>query len=170
MLSLPKTRWLPVLVGVVSSTAALASPGAANAGCLSPPGDYTGNAEATVVDVQCLLLTILSPPDEPPGCFAAPLGTADADCDGERTVADAILSVQWALGSALSPQIDADGSQCPDACEVPHSYTSRPIFAVGKSTGSAHILVPRGAPGSAVGSSSGTSFKLVSRGVLPAAN
>jgi hypothetical protein len=98
--------------------------GSANAqqGCLEPPGDVNQNGFANIVDVQCLILTAFWQIDgmlsAVPSCLAVPPAFADLNCSKSRNVADIQLSIAYTLGQKLSAVIDADGSNCPDACEV----------------------------------------------------
>lgn len=101
-----------VLMGAPAAQAAAA--------CGEPHGDLDGNLALDVVDVQCSILSTLAvlSGGALPVCLAGPVETADLNCDSATTVVDVQLTITLALGSELSPFVDADGSGCPDACEV----------------------------------------------------
>ena len=44
---------------------------------------------------------------------------ADVGCDGTQSVVDVLLTIQWALGVPISQALDANGNNCPDACDDP---------------------------------------------------
>lgn len=95
--------------------------------CLPVPGDVDGDGETTVADVQCELLTLLwglaGATGPAPACLrpdASPLIVADMDCSGVVTVGDAVVLINIAIGSPLSPALDPDGDNCADACQSDH--------------------------------------------------
>lgn len=102
--------------------AALAGP--LQAACLLPPGDLTADGTSTVADVQCTLLATLwslaGQFGPVPACIeaaGAPNVVSDHDCSGVVNVSDVQISVLFALGASLEPELDSDASGCVDACE-----------------------------------------------------
>ncbi|NUN12908.1 MAG: lamin tail domain-containing protein [Myxococcales bacterium] len=95
------------------------------AACLQPPGDLDSSGTATVIDVQCLILTNLwsltGQIGAPPTCLkvpGSPLVVADHNCDGIVNVTDTIIGISFALAAALAPELDANSNQCVDVCET----------------------------------------------------
>ena len=92
--------------------------------CPAVPGDLNGNLVTDVVDVQCSILATLSQLDitgqtPPPSCLDdGGMSTADQNCDDGVTIVDVTLCIQLSLGIELSQNIDEDGDQCHDACEI----------------------------------------------------
>ncbi len=84
-------------------------------------GDVDASGTVSVVDTQCVVLTILASlgSTSAPLCLYGPPFVADLDCSGTVDVADAALSVRYALGLPLDAALDADGNACPDACQAP---------------------------------------------------
>jgi hypothetical protein len=116
---------------------------AASAACVEPPGDVSGNGSTNIVDVQCLILAVLQTPTVP-SCIGVPIALADTNCDQAFTVGDIVLAITYTLGGVLGPQIDADGSNCPDSCEGPAAATARALWATTPSQSASFRLVPRG--------------------------
>ncbi len=98
--------------------------------------DVTCEGAINIVDVQCIILTMVWDFSlaniSPPKCLAefasldqlASVGSsiedlADLDCNGSITIADIQVGVALAVGQPLSVQIDADGDQRHDACLPP---------------------------------------------------
>jgi hypothetical protein len=114
---------------------------AAEAACLQPPGDVSGNGISAVEDVQCVVLAVLwslgGAQGNAPACIqapGAPSQVVDHNCDGLITIADAVLGIRFALSEPLDPLIDANNNQCVDACEsdldgdgVPDSLDCAPL-------------------------------------------
>lgn len=97
----------------------------AEAVCLTPPGDVDATGNATVADVQCLILVNLWSLDGQtgavPGCLkipGSPAIVADHNCDGVNNIADTLLAINFALKISLDPLLDANANQCVDACEI----------------------------------------------------
>ncbi|NUN13991.1 MAG: lamin tail domain-containing protein [Myxococcales bacterium] len=93
--------------------------------CLTPPGDVDATGNATVADVQCLILVNLWSLDGQsgavPGCLkipGSPAIVADHNCDGVNNIADTLLAINFALKISLDPVLDANANQCVDACEI----------------------------------------------------
>ena len=81
------------------------------------PNDVNGDGEVDVVDVQCVVLTVLGP--GLPDCLANP-EAADLNCSGATDVVDYQLMVLVVLAYPQPgvPAIqDADGNNIVDACE-----------------------------------------------------
>ncbi|NUN14495.1 MAG: lamin tail domain-containing protein [Myxococcales bacterium] len=117
-----KHRLLPIVVALVYGHFTLPT---AYAACLDPPGDITGDGNASVSDVQCNILMNLWSLDgqtgSVPGCVKAlgsPAALADHSCDGIINVADTLIAVGFALKSNLDLALDTNGNQCVDACET----------------------------------------------------
>jgi hypothetical protein len=96
----------------------------ARAACAEPPGDLNGDGGANVADALCSVLvnlwSLAGELSAPPACLQSgfePRVAADANCDSVLNVVDAQITVQLALGIALSPLVD-DGDGCPDACDL----------------------------------------------------
>jgi hypothetical protein len=87
------------------------------------PGDVTGDGALTIVDVQCIIVSVFSalgaPGGPSPSCFGEEPAFADLDCSGMPTVADVNLSIQLLLGISIDPELDADNDGCIDACLEP---------------------------------------------------
>ncbi|NUN12744.1 MAG: hypothetical protein HUU55_03830 [Myxococcales bacterium] len=101
--------------------------------CLSPAGDITGDGSATVVDVQCAILSALydlgGQQGAPPGCiFGGDISRPDLNCDLEVTVVDVQVAISAVLGSKLDVSIDANANNCVDTCEA--SCAGKPNGAV----------------------------------------
>lgn len=99
--------------------------GPASAACLSPPGDIDGSGDTNVADVACTLLTNVwslgGAVEAIPECVSgpvAPLLLSDHNCDGALDTSDTVLAITLALELPLSELLDADATQCVDACEV----------------------------------------------------
>ncbi|NUN12590.1 MAG: hypothetical protein HUU55_03020 [Myxococcales bacterium] len=90
-----------------------------SAECLPIPGDVDQSGAATVVDVQCQLVSVLAILNNAPtpGCLAVGFDNADLNCDGDLSVVDVQLTIQLVLGQTLDPVIDANANLCVDACE-----------------------------------------------------
>ena len=103
---------------VVLFALAFVVPKSVRASCPAVPGDVTGDSTTNVQDVVCTILGTLSEMagQAPPDCAVAPL---DHDCNGNVDVSDVLLTIRWALGLPLSPQVDANANGCVDACEPP---------------------------------------------------
>jgi hypothetical protein len=106
------------------AAAVFVSADVADAVCLDPPGDVTGNGTASVTDVQCNVLmnlwSIEGQGGPVPNCMGQPGSPAivpDHNCDGIINVVDTVIAAQFALGVVLAPSIDANANQCVDACE-----------------------------------------------------
>lgn len=143
----------------------------AQATCLTPAGDVTGNGNANVSDAICLLLVsqfqLLL--DTNPAGATVPmcLGTnkisaADANCDGSVDVSDAVIVVSLIIGNSLSSTIDSDPADgCVDVCQsvqLPGPPVVVPAFVHGVSEGGGLRLQALGTGASAVGSSTGTTM------------
>ncbi len=98
--------WQVAVTGLLAASTAGAS-------CPAVPGDVTGDGGVNVVDVQCVVLTVVSA--QVPACAAL---SPDVNCDGATNVTDAVLDAQFALALPLAAAIDADGDGCPDACAL----------------------------------------------------
>jgi hypothetical protein len=112
--------WSAALAASILGVGAMA-PASALGACGAPLGDLTGDGTTNVVDVQCVIIVVLegiTGGTEPPLCLAVDPAFADTNCDGGVTVTDAQLTIQSALNSPLSEQIDADQDFCPDTCQV----------------------------------------------------
>lgn len=90
-------------------------PPQASAACLSPPGDVSADGAANVVDVQCMINTVLYAPVIP-GCNQQVAEASNLNCDSSTNIIDVLIAINYALGAALDPLLDADGNGCPDAC------------------------------------------------------
>ena len=92
----------------------------ANAICVDPPGDVTEDGSADVLDVQCVVLTLLWTMDSHnlplPVCLNGNYFRADVTCNEWANVADAQIVISIALGLPLSPILDSNGDKCPDTC------------------------------------------------------
>ncbi|NUN16519.1 MAG: lamin tail domain-containing protein, partial [Myxococcales bacterium] len=93
--------------------------------CLSPPGDVTGDGLTSVTDVQCNILANLwslgGLVATPPACLntvGSPAILPDHNCDGVINVSDTLMAVTFALYQPLSAELDNNGNQCVDACEI----------------------------------------------------
>ena len=96
----------------------------AHAECPELPGDITGDGKADVVDVQCTIISALysQAPDagvELLDCLGGlpNQSISDLSCSGETNVVDVIMSLTYALGDPLNPDLDSNGNDCHDACE-----------------------------------------------------
>lgn len=105
-------------------------------------GDVNGSGGVSVSDLQCLVLAVKAPPDDPPACLkSAELG--DINCDGSKDVVDIQLQVEMVLRypdpgipvghdpdvdnihtgcdncpNVFNPyQVDKNGNQVGDICE-----------------------------------------------------
>ena len=92
--------------------------------CPDLPGDITGDGKADVVDVQCTIISALynQSPDagvELLDCLGGlpNQSVSDLSCSGETNVVDVIMSLTYALGDPLNPELDSNGNDCHDACE-----------------------------------------------------
>ncbi|NUN14604.1 MAG: hypothetical protein HUU55_13320 [Myxococcales bacterium] len=89
----------------------------ANPDC--PNGDINGDTESNVLDVQCLLLLVLnSLGDGTPLECNTNSSAADLNCDGAYNITDIQLAIFIALGQPFFAEVDADGNQCVDLCEL----------------------------------------------------
>lgn len=90
-------------------------------GCAEPPGDVDGSGALSVTDVQCSIVATLwelgNFSSEAPECLGDETTAADVNCDGSINVGDITVVTQRVLGMPLDPFADADGDQCPDACQ-----------------------------------------------------
>jgi hypothetical protein len=138
-------------------------PASAQAVCVDPPGDITGNSTTNVADALCVVLVSLwqasgQNPATPPPCLQGPIFNADSNCDGEVNVADAIVVVSLAVGNALSTMLDPNQNGCVEVCEsvqLPGPPVVVPAFVHGTSTGGGLRLQALGTGASAVGASTG---------------
>lgn len=91
----------------------------ASAECLPIPGDVDQSGAATVVDVQCQLVSVLAVLNNSdlPACLKVGFDLADLNCDQDLSVVDVQLTIQLVLGQTFDTGIDADGNKCVDACE-----------------------------------------------------
>lgn len=89
----------------------------ATAGC--PSGDVNGDGVSNVLDVQCLLLLVLNSLGDG-AALECILNSAagDLNCNGEVNVTDIQLAIFVALGQPLPAEVDVDGDQCVDLCEI----------------------------------------------------
>lgn len=141
--------------------------GTASAQCLTPQGDINDDGVTNVLDLQCLIFASLCELDEScsefPACVVAPAQATDANCDSSTDVSDVLLLVNYAVGLDIDEAIDADGDQCPDACEVPAAYGALPAIATGTSSSASFTLraTAKGfqATGSSTGATSGLTLK-----------
>ena len=92
--------------------------------CGEWPGDVTGDGKTDVVDVQCTIISALYNQSPEAGvelldCLGGPSNEAvsDLSCSGETNVLDVILSLTYALGDPLNPDVDSNGNNCHDDCE-----------------------------------------------------
>lgn len=93
----------------------------AAAECLDPPGDLDASGAASVADAQCSIIMVLwsqaGGVGDVPGCIQGDPERADANCDGDTTVADAQITISLVLEVPLDTDVDSDGNGCPNACE-----------------------------------------------------
>lgn len=144
---------------LLAAGALLATTGAAEASCLVPPGDITANGSTSIVDVQCMIVAVLSPAGELPACLGITSEQADANCDGTLDVADIVLTILFTLGSPLHAQLDANHNQCADSCEGPLGATARVLWTLDSSESSHFRLAPKLRPTSLHAAQS-SSFRL----------
>lgn len=92
--------------------------------CPVLPGDVTGDGKADVVDVQCTIISALYNQSPEAGVELLDcLGgiefqeASDLSCSGETNVLDVILSLTYALGDPLNPDVDTNENNCHDGCE-----------------------------------------------------
>ncbi|NUN16660.1 MAG: hypothetical protein HUU55_23785 [Myxococcales bacterium] len=86
----------------------------ADASCLTPAGDVTGDGVTSVVDVQCLIVLVIYELNgkfgAPPTCLGgADFATSDQNCDSTTNVTDIQLGITFVLGTGLDPAIDSNG-------------------------------------------------------------
>lgn len=115
----------PLLSIVIVLVCAHITSPTALAACLDPPGDITGDGNASVSDVQCNILMNLWSLDGQTGtvppcvkALGSPAAVADHSCDGIINVADTLIAVGFALKTNLDQALDGNGNQCVDACET----------------------------------------------------
>ena len=130
------------LNGIALCFALVWVPTFAGAECPAVVGDVNGDGEANVVDVQCTIVSVLytqSPTLDPSlvNCLGGVenLSFSDLSCSGETNVVDVLLSLSFALGDVLNPEVDGDANGCPDSCEeVPLGPTDigapEPVYAL----------------------------------------
>ena len=120
---MPHTRVIYLIAALLFTPPAVAEADP----CAVSFGDVDASAEATVVDVQCVIVTLLwslgdaNPPL--PHCLVGPLSSADLSCDGTVSVSDALLAIGATLGEELNAALDTDANGCPDACAPPECTT-----------------------------------------------
>jgi hypothetical protein len=95
-----------------------APPDSGGKGC-AVNGDLTGDGAASIVDVQCGILTALSTLEGGalPACLTGPAQLSDMDCSGAAEVGDLQLIVSLVLGVPFSSVIDKNANNCHDFCE-----------------------------------------------------
>lgn len=149
---------------------ALMPAGAVNAQCLDPAGDVNLDGQSNIADLQCLALYSVylagnpSVPEQP-ACLAVPDAQADLNCDSDINVSDLVLGTRFAIGLEISPIIDADGSGCPDSCEVAGSAFVVPATINGSSTSTSYELKSLGAGIQSSGTATGGNFTLSPKAV-----
>lgn len=110
--------WLRAAIAVL---AVVGGAKTATAACLAPPGDIDQSGVTNVVDVQCAIVSALSalnPPYVAPLCTNGVNSAPDVDCNGAPSVVDVTLVIYYALGTPLSPAIDANNDKCVDNCQL----------------------------------------------------
>ncbi|NUN13422.1 MAG: hypothetical protein HUU55_07280 [Myxococcales bacterium] len=153
-------------IGTVCTTVVIgllvSSPPAA-AQCLNPPGDVDGNGTSNIVDVQCVILTVLAVlvGTPTPPCVAAglPITAVDVTCGDGVTVADVLVAIEYALGAELKSSIDGDGDACPDAC-LPSELPLPRVVTTGTSSNTQWTLRPRGPSAPTAGTSANSKVTL----------
>jgi hypothetical protein len=97
------------------------TPPAAGPACLSIPGDVDDDGSADVTDVNCAIAAAIwmheGEVDPMPTCVGSDTTRADSDCNGLLTVTDIQVLILQTMASGLPSAIDADDSNCHDACE-----------------------------------------------------
>ena len=93
----------------------------AQAVCVDPPGDVTGDGQTNVVDVQCSILSTffyLTTSGAPtiPSCAGNNIKRSDANCSGTTNVSDILMVASQALGEKLSSALDENVDGCADSC------------------------------------------------------
>ncbi len=91
-------------------------------GCSMLSGDVDASGAVNIVDVQCIILTVLwysqGGAGSAPGCLAGPPVIADLDCVTPVDVVDVLVDIYLALGASLPVDIDADQDGCVDTCQA----------------------------------------------------
>lgn len=156
-------HWQIATVCAVAAMGALVSPTPAAAQCLNPPGDVDGNGTSNIVDVQCVILTVLAVlvGTPTPPCVAAglPITAVDVTCGDGVTVADVLVAIEYALGAELKSSIDGDGDACPDAC-LPSELPLPRVVTTGTSSNTQWTLRPRGPSAPTAGTSANSKVTL----------
>lgn len=143
---------------------------AVQAQCLEPAGDVNDDDVTNIADLQCLALYSVHLAGNPsfpeaPACLAVTDAQADINCDTDINVSDLVLAVTYAIGLDISPILDADGSQCPDACEVAGSALVVPATFSGTSSGDTYTVRSLGTGIQSSASSAGGGFTLAPKAV-----
>ncbi|NUN14543.1 MAG: hypothetical protein HUU55_13015 [Myxococcales bacterium] len=143
----------------------------ANAQCLTPAGDITGDGDADIVDIQCAIILALyeqaGGTGTYPGCVQVAQNHTDVNCDGPVNVADVLLMVNYAVGASLDTLIDDDGDGCPNSCEIVGQALTIPAYVSGKSSNSMYVLTPLAAGHQAQGSSAGGGLNIQPKVAAP---
>jgi hypothetical protein len=150
------TRFLAAWAFAVVAALSVAS--IAQAQCLTPPGDLNQNGFVEIADIQCAILVVLGNPS--PSCLQVPAGAVNVNCDEASNVSDVLILVSYAAGASLASSLDADGDQCPDACEVTDAHDEAPIVFVGKSQSTSYVLKPVGKRMPVSGTSTSATYEL----------
>lgn len=165
-------RWVRngVVASLVAGATLVLGLGSASAQCLEPPGDLNKDGKTNVLDLQCAIYVSLFETGaggvtELPTCLKAPPQASDINCDSNTDISDVLNIVHYAVGLPLSSVIDADGDQCPDACEVPAVYAPIPTIATGMSASPSWTLKATASGFQAKGTSSSASFSLKPKAV-----
>lgn len=116
----PRHRWA---LALALSWVTAATPGAATATCVAPPGDVNGSSATNVSDALCTVLGSLwtlngKSPGELPPCLGGAEDASDVNCSGSITVSDTLLVIQLALGLPLAIAVDANANSCVDTCDA----------------------------------------------------
>ncbi|NUN13804.1 MAG: hypothetical protein HUU55_09215 [Myxococcales bacterium] len=112
----------PMWVAVFCLATAWMAPAESVADCPAQLGDVNGDGQTDVIDAQCAILIVLWSINGQNGSAPPCLGSngpsvTDIDCTNGSNIADVQLIVLLSFGLPLSPVLDSDGDQCPNACE-----------------------------------------------------